>query len=280
MTSNTPKTRFHNPLSDPEQARGMYRLIQKIYDHWDLSKEERMLLLGLTDEAYRTIEHSGALPATEEMRMRVSDTITIFRMLATIYCWDFRTVGCRWIKRRNWRPPFYGKRPLEYIRTGYGALQETRRHLKACVHKCGGVFAGRGNITHGINPGEILGFNDFLHMQGEDADVLAIMMLRVFRTWRLSWKEAVHIGKCDRMTFSRTAKQKYFPDETLLTHWRMILMINCGAHILQGSGGDSTYDWMHTSNILLRGSRPIDLVKNGHCDDLVALMKQTLDYTL
>lgn len=271
---------MNNPLKDIVRAQNAYRVITKIYDHWRLSDDERAHMLGIEVDAYRAITKSAALPATEEMLLRVSDTVAVFRILSTIYYFDHQTVGRIWMKRKNWRAPFYGERPIEYIRTGYPALESTRRHLEALAMRYGGVAVGRESTAIGnAMMGEILAFNNFAFLQHEDADICAIMLMRICDVWKLSSADVIRIAQCDMSKMRDVAALRSFPDETLLAHWRMLLTIYFGFLVQHHGNEDVVYKCLSIPDIALKnGMTPLHLLQHGEHRVLYKHLKQFVEH--
>lgn len=275
-----PKTPLmNNPLKDPLRARNAYRLIDKILDHWKMSDQEKALMLGVEEDGYSKIRNSKEMPATEEMLLRISDTIAIFRILSTMYDFDHETIGRHWIKRKNWRAPFYGDCPLDHIAKGYLALEETRRHLEELITSYGGIATGKNStIIGGFTIGEIVAFNNFALLQNEDADILAMMLLRVCGVWKLSAEEVAHITKYEISGLREVAYLRSFPEEKILTHWRTILMIHYGFLVLHFGNEDTVYNWMCISNITLEnGMTPLQVLKSGDLHVLYTFLKPLVE---
>lgn len=271
---------MNNLLRDPVYARSAYRVVDKILDHWRMDDVEKALMLGVEDSAYRVIKQNKKMPATEEMLLRVSDTIAIFRILSTMYDFDHHTVGRIWIKRKNWRAPFYGDRPIDHIERGYLALEATRRHLEALITSYGGVRVGKESVVIGeIEIGEIVAFNNFALIQNEDADILATMLLRVCDEWKLSAEEVIHFTEYEILRLREVAEFHFFPNEESLTLWRTILMIHYAVLVLQSGNKEAAYGWMRTSNIMLKnGMTPLCAIKNGELYLVYELLKPLVEY--
>jgi hypothetical protein len=271
---------MNNPLKDPLRARNAYRLVEKILDHWKMSDQEKALMFGAEDDTYRTIRSQKEIPATEEMLLRVSDMIAIFRILSTMYDFDHETIGRHWIKRKNWRAPFYGDRPLDHIAKGYLALEETRRHLEALIASYGGIATGKDSVVMGgIMMGEIVAFNNFALIQNEDADILAMMLLRVCGVWKLTSREIAQITKYEISGLKEVAHFRSLPGETYLTHWRMILMIYYAVLVLNNGNEEVAYRFMCTSNIMLKnGMTPFRVLKNRDLPALYGFLKPLVEF--
>jgi hypothetical protein len=271
---------MNNPLKDPIRARNACRVIEKIFDHWKINDHEKTLMLGVNDDAYCVITESKKIPATEEMLLRASDIIAIFRILSTMYDFDHETIGRCWIKRKNWRAPFYGDRPIDHIARGYLALLETRRHLEALIKSYGGAQVGKDSVIIGeIMIGEIVAFNNFLLLQNEDADILAMMLLRVCGVWKLTHAEVQCVTHCELSEIKKIADARHFPEENILVRWRMTLMIHHGLLVLHQGNEDVIYCWMCTSHIKLKnGMTPLQVLVKGELKVLYELLKSLVEF--
>jgi hypothetical protein len=245
-----------------------------------MSDQEKALMFGVEEDEYLKIRRCKEIPATEEMLLRVSDMIAIFRILSTMYDYDHETIGRHWMKRKNWRTPFYGDRPLDHIAKGYLALEETRRHLEALMKSYGGIAAGKNAVdVGGVMIGEIVAFNNFALIKNEDADILATMLLRVCGVWKLTSREVAQITKYEISGLKEVAHFRSLPGETYLTHWRMILMIHYAVLVLNNGNEEIAYRWMCTSNIMLKnGMTPFYVLKNRDIPTLYGLLKPLVEF--
>jgi hypothetical protein len=245
-----------------------------------MSDQEKALMFGVEEDEYLKIRRCKEIPATEEMLLRVSDMIAIFRILSTMYDFDHETIGRHWIKRKNWRTPFYGDRPLDHIAKGYLALEETRRHLEALMKSYGGIAAGKNAVAvGGVMIGEIVAFNNFALIKNEDADILAMMLLRVCGVWKLTSGEVTQITKYEISGLKEVAYSRSLPGEKYLTNWRMILMIHYAVLVLNNGNEEIAYRWMCTSNIMLKnGMTPFYVLKNRDIPTLYGLLKPLVEF--
>jgi hypothetical protein len=181
------------------------------------------------------------------------------------------------MKRKNWRAPFYGKRPIEHIQTGYLALEKTRRYLESRMMNCGGIVVGRSSTVIGeVTIGEILAFDNFAFLQHEDADIIATMLWRVCCAWKLSYEE---VARMTKSAIFDVVNLRLFPGEELLTRWRTILMIHIGVIMLNNGNEDSAYHWMRTSNLMLKnGATPFQVIESGELDLLYGFLKSHIKF--
>ena len=102
------------------------QLVLRVFDRWQLSREDRVVLLGGVDPG----ELEMVLAKDPVLQGRVESLLQIYALLCVIFPRNPDFVQ-RWIAQPNRR--FEGRQPLEIMKEGADGLQTIRRHLGAEV---------------------------------------------------------------------------------------------------------------------------------------------------
>jgi len=102
------------------------QLVLRVFDRWQLSREDRVVLLGGLDPG----ELEMVLAENPELQGRVESLLQIYARLCVIFPRN-PDMAHRWVAQPNRR--FEGRQPLEIMKEGGEGLQMIRRYLGAEV---------------------------------------------------------------------------------------------------------------------------------------------------
>ena len=100
------------------------QLVLRVFDRWQLSRDDRVVLLGGVDPG----ELEMVLAENPELQGRVESLLQIYARLRVIFPRN-PDMAHRWVTQLNRR--FEGRQPLEIMKEGVEGLQAIRRHLGA-----------------------------------------------------------------------------------------------------------------------------------------------------
>ena len=102
----------------PDSRRLLWELIQKIFNEWKLSKEERIAVLGTIDEAYESWAAAGWMSQDGIWWRRAVKLLEIQSALTIIFQSKKKEMLRTWLRAPNSYEGFMGKSPLEAMSLG------------------------------------------------------------------------------------------------------------------------------------------------------------------
>jgi Protein of unknown function (DUF2384) len=123
----------HTTLSTKERT-GPTQMVIKLFDHWNLSRDDQAELLGLGSNGRRTLSrHRNGQPigTNRDQLDRVSHLLAIHKSLRTLFPQN-RELAYRWMLTRN--RAFDNLTPVELIKEwGFMGLLRVRTYLDRAV---------------------------------------------------------------------------------------------------------------------------------------------------
>ncbi len=122
-------------LRDPKVREGMssaaVRLFLKLADHWSLSVDQRLALLGdISRPTYHNWQRGKVGTLSRDQLERISLLLGIHKGLKLLF--SDEVAGLRWFKSANRDLPFGGAAPLDCaLRGGIDDLYAVRRYIDA-----------------------------------------------------------------------------------------------------------------------------------------------------
>jgi Protein of unknown function (DUF2384) len=122
-------------LRDPKVREGMspaaFRLFLKLADHWNLSVDQRLALLGdISRQTYHNWQRGKVGTLSRDQLERISLLLGTHKGLKLLF--SDEAAGLRWFKSANRDLPFGGKAPLDRaLRGGIDDLYAVRRYIDA-----------------------------------------------------------------------------------------------------------------------------------------------------
>lgn len=116
-------------LHDRDTRIRLAGMIMRLFDHWEISAEDRCILLGLSAGARMSLSryrHGQPLADNTDLLGRVGHLLGIHKSLRIIFPYDL-DLAYKWISRPNKR--FGELRPLDVMKQGYEGLLAIRRYL-------------------------------------------------------------------------------------------------------------------------------------------------------
>lgn len=240
-----------------ETSRGAaYRILRRISEQWGLSDEEERKLWQMSHHAHNEAHRNKALgPGKNSMRM-ASLVVRTYFFIGCIWPYD-EAIQRKWMKRRNWRSPFFGKTPLEV------ALQNSEGIF--CISDTlSGMLIDRGggaiSATQVVYPDEILTLED------EDEDLLAEMILRISGLWGFSHSEWFPVFGVSRQRIMNTAAgRRHLCAEAAERIRCALTMHGCYRGLLSGMDADALAAvYAKTPHRLFGNVAPLSLLKSGN----------------
>lgn len=240
-----------------ETARsGAFRILRRVSERWGLTTEEERRLWGLSHQAHHVVCREKACPPDPAFAERASRIVYAYFYLGCIWPFDEK-VQCKWMKRRNWRSPFYGRTPLEFaVRDPNGLRAIAESLADRLIDRGGGAI----NATSVVFPDELLSLED------EDEDILAEMILRVGARWELApndWVRMFGVGHA-RIVRAASGHQHLGPNATE----RIIYALSvhgCYRSLISGEDADAhAIIYATTPHRILGNVSPLSLLKTGN----------------
>jgi Protein of unknown function (DUF2384) len=122
-------------LRDPKVREGMssaaVRLFLKLADHWNLSVDQRLALLGdISRQTYHNWQRGKVGTLSRDQLERISLLLGTHKGLKLLFADE--AAGLRWFKSSNLDLPFGGAAPLDRaLRGGIDDLYAVRRYIDA-----------------------------------------------------------------------------------------------------------------------------------------------------
>ena len=122
-------------LRDPKVREGMssaaVRLFLKLADHWNLSVDQRLALLGdISRQTYHNWQRGKVGTLSRDQLERISLLLGTHKGLKLLFADE--AAGLRWFKSSNRDLPFGGAAPLDRaLRGGIDDLYAVRRYIDA-----------------------------------------------------------------------------------------------------------------------------------------------------
>jgi hypothetical protein len=122
-------------LRDPKVREGMssaaVRLFLKLADHWNLSVDQRLALLGdISRQTYHNWQRGKVGTLSRDQLERISLLLGTHKGLKLLFADE--AAGLRWFKSANRDLPFGGSAPLDRaLRGGIDDLYAVRRYIDA-----------------------------------------------------------------------------------------------------------------------------------------------------
>jgi hypothetical protein len=117
-------------LHSRDQRQALARMIMKLLEHWQLSTEDQLALLGLSPESRVSLKRyreGGALSDNRDLLDRVGHLLAIHKSLRIIFPQN-RELAYRWMSTRN--NNFQRMTPVEVVKQyGFTGLLMVRSYL-------------------------------------------------------------------------------------------------------------------------------------------------------
>jgi hypothetical protein len=132
LTSDLPGS---EPLRDPEIREGLsapaVRLFLALADHWGLTVDQRLALLGdISRQTYHNWQRGKVGTSSRDQLERISLLLGIHKGLELLFADE--AAGLRWFRSPNRDLPFGGASPLDRaLRGGIDDLYAVRRYIDA-----------------------------------------------------------------------------------------------------------------------------------------------------
>ncbi|MCL2453240.1 MAG: MbcA/ParS/Xre antitoxin family protein [Alphaproteobacteria bacterium] len=122
---------LRNPKVREEMSGPAVRLFLKLADHWGLSVDQRLALLGdISRQTYHNWQRGKVGTLSRDQLERVSLLLGIHKGLKLLFTDE--AAGLRWFRSANRDLPFGGSSPLDRaLRGGIDDLYAVRRYIDA-----------------------------------------------------------------------------------------------------------------------------------------------------
>ena len=117
-------------LHSRDQRQALARMVMKLLEHWQLSAEDQLALLGLSPESRVSLKRyreGGALSDSRDLLDRVGHLLAIHKSLRILFPQN-RELAYRWMSTRN--NDFQRLSPVEVVKQyGFTGLVMVRSYL-------------------------------------------------------------------------------------------------------------------------------------------------------
>lgn len=251
-----------------DSSRGAaFRILRRISLAWDLSDEEERTLWGLSHRAYHATLREHACPSGEGAMRAASLIVRVFFFIGCVWPFDEK-VQHTWMRRKNWRCPFYGRTPLAFALHCEGGLRTVCDVLSGMlVDRGGGVLS----TTQVIYPDGMLSLSD------EDDDILAMMIVRIGRAWDLLPSDWLRMFQVTERRLVAASRQHKALSEDARERIRCALTVHSNYRYLLSEQDALAITYAKEPMRVLGGISPLDLLRTGDLAQMQEIARKSTE---